>query len=289
MTRRRYIGEERVSITERVAAIPASITFRTVARLAALSALALVSACVKPPVPIASKPPAPETVDIPPVRPRAPGAAAPSFQPPQALADGTRLTLNYGLSPDQTTWHLRSAWNVAALNCNGPAYEPIATAYASFLDSHAPELKTINTALDRQFRTEHGTGYARVRDTYMTRVYNYFALPPAKRYFCDAALGVANRHTLQPPAELNGWSAIELATIERAFAAFYNDFEQWQVDVAAWDQAYGAEYGAPYGVYPQSFAAPAPITIPSVDPGSQPTNGEVVQPVISLPVEQPTE
>ena len=235
-------------------------------RTAALGLLTLAAACTTtPPVPIPSKPAAPENVDIPPPRPRAPGAAAPTFQPPQQLADGTRLTLNYGLSPEQNVWHLRSAWNVAALNCLQVSYSGMAEEYGNFLNAHEADLRSINTGLDRTFRAEHGSGYARIRDTYMTRVYNYFALPPAKRYFCDAMQGVAQRHAAANPADLRAWSTTELANVEAAFDAFYDDFEQWRVNVAEWDRLYGAEYGAPYGVYPQSYSAPVTVGPTSIE------------------------
>ena len=42
--------------------------------------------------------------------------------------NGLRVTINSDLDRDATLWHFRSAWNVAALNCQGAEREAITEA-----------------------------------------------------------------------------------------------------------------------------------------------------------------
>ena len=68
--------------------------------------------------PVSSEPaaPAPRTAEATPYRPLPPNGAAYAMTIPAVGADGVRRTINTGLDRDDTIWHVRSAWNVAALN-----------------------------------------------------------------------------------------------------------------------------------------------------------------------------
>jgi len=237
-------------------------------RWGATAALGLaLAACAAAPKQIApTTGPFATAVNIPPPRPSPPFGTSDAYTVPPRDAMGNRVTINTGLSTDQTIWHLRSGWNVAALNCNAPRFAPIATGYGAFLETHAAELSTVNKRLDQTFNREYGRGYARVRDTYMTNVYNYFSHPPASRYFCDAALQLANQWAVLPPENLEAFAMTELADLDAAFEQSFQVFEQYQRDVAAWDARYGAEYGAAYGVYPNAQPTVQP-TVQSIGVG----------------------
>jgi hypothetical protein len=109
----------------------------------------------------------------------------------------------------------------------------------SFLDRYASKLSATNRALASEFRAEYGPAFRDVQDSYMTRVYNYFALPPAQDRFCDTAL-VISAEALSPDVnDLDVFAAQALPRIEREFETFFRAYEQYRTDLAAWDARYG--------------------------------------------------
>lgn len=236
--------------------------------LAGAAALAACAPKVVPPPP--PPPPPPKVVSIPP-RPVPPDGASADMPIPLRDAFGIRQTVNYRLTPAQTTWNLRSAFNVAALNCLEPQYQPIVIAYRSFLKTNAKKLTATTKAIDGEFRKAYGATFRVEQDAYMTRVYNYFALPPTIEHFCDASLVMSQESLAVVPAELDAFSARWMQQYESVFDQFFLSYEAWQIASAQWDAQYGAVYGTPQ-VQPASLdaAAPGPVlTLPQpVPPGT---------------------
>src|SRR3546814_1685780 len=88
---------------------------------------------------------------------------------PNPGPDGQFATVNSGIGPQETIWHLRAALNVAALACgDGKA---ITSAYNRFLADRKQVLKKAWAAETSQ----HGRA---TMDRHMTLLYNYFAQPP---------------------------------------------------------------------------------------------------------------
>ena len=210
--------------------------------------------------------------------------------------DGQRLTVNSNLDEDSTLWHFRSAWNVAALNCLEAAEAtPILEGYRKFLTTYRRPLAAANTAIDARFRREHGSRNAAVkaREAYMTQVYNYFALPPARGDFCNVALQVANEFMLAQPEDPKAFAASALPRFESAFQTFFRQYAQYQADSAAWD----ARYGAMYGASQPGYVAVHSVTVPTaasalVNLNAPQPAGEVVDeetgariPIIPVPEE----
>jgi hypothetical protein len=168
---------------------------------------------------------------------------------PAVGIDGVRQTVNAGISPTQTLWNLRSGLNVAALNCLKPQHSMLVDNYKILLKRHSRELSRANRDLAGEYRAQHGSNYRKVQDSYMTRVYNYFALPPTLPQFCDAALEVSHDVAQVTPGALKEFAASGLPRIEAVFEDFYKSYEQYRVDLAAWDARYGAgslpSYGQP--------------------------------------------
>ena len=103
-------------------------------------------------------------VEAVPYRPLPPGGAHYVMDIPPRGPDGRRLTVNSGLSDDHLVWHLRSAWNVAALNCLAPEYEPILEGYRAFLTNNVRPLKAVNNRIEREYSRRHknpARGYRR--------------------------------------------------------------------------------------------------------------------------------
>jgi hypothetical protein len=205
---------------------------------AAIAALAGLAACgPAAPPPRAAPPPPRPTIVIPP-RPTPPNGASPNFTVPPTDASGLRQSVNRGISPGQTTWNFRSGFNVAALDCNAPKYAEIIPAYRSFLTRHSRGLRAANARVDAEFRTKHGPRFVVQREAYMTQVYNHFALPPTLDHFCDAALAVSQESRIIKPAELDAFAARSLPSLEVVFDDFYRRYDQYRIELSAWDAKY---------------------------------------------------
>jgi hypothetical protein len=239
---------------------------------AVLASVMALGACAPkpaaPPPKIVAPPPTP-------IKPYPPMGASPHMVIPPAGPDGLRHTINTGLGPEQTTWNLRSAFNVAALNCQRPEHATILDGYKNFLKVHDRGLRSVNSALDKQFRAEYGSTYIRQRESYNTQVYNYFALPPTLPAFCDAAVVVSQQSLGVGPADLAQFAANGLAQFESVFNEFYNAYDQYRYDLAVWNQRYGTpEQGIAAGP-----VAVAPEAVLATQEGTQTVSQPVVQEV----------
>lgn len=206
--------------------------------------LGTLAACATPAPP--PPPPPPPPVEVVPFRPIPPSGAAYVMEVPQLGPDGRRITVLSSLSDDERTWYFRSAWNVAALNCTGPAYQPILDGYSAFIKTHARDLKRANDRIDASYRKEYAVARdaIKAREKTMTTVYNYFALPPARAAFCQSALAVANQALATPKYDPNAFAAANFSAMTVPFDQFFTAYEAYQRDSAAWDAQYGAKYGA---------------------------------------------
>lgn len=262
-------------MTKTKSAASAPIKITTVA-----VAMSLVAACTTPAAPPPPPPPPPPAAAKPiPTRPLPPGGASYVMAIPAKDASGVRQTVNNGISDDESVWHFRSAWNVAALNCIAAQYQPILTAYSAYISDHATGLKRVNDRIEAEYRRENGGRRAGIlaREAHMTSVYNYFALPPARAGFCRAALDMSNRYITTPPSDPVAFANANFPNLEASFETFFDDYERYQRLSAQWDAKYGEKYGPsqPGWVAVQEAKANGQ-TVPSVegDPSStlaQPT------------------
>ena len=193
---------------------------------------------------------------------------------PPIDAVGGRRTVNVGITPAQTLWNLRSAYNVAALDCMQAEHTEILNNYKQFLQANAKALAAANKQVDVEFRAKKGAGAVRAREAYMTQVYNFYALPPTLPAFCDAALAMSQSvAAMSPPVaaaptrsrkgkvavvaykpvpsdQLSAFAMAELPKLDRVFLDFYNSYDQYRADLANWQQKY-----APTEVAPVAAAA----------------------------------
>lgn len=237
---------------------------RGVKSLTAIIVISAVAACAPTPVKVAPPPiPLPAPPPPPPPMPLPPGGAALSMTIPALGLDGVRITPNRGLSRDEQIWHFRSALNVAALNCQGPVWGQIATEYNKFIVIHKVLLSKTSKAVDREFVARYrGQNGLRIRDTKMTDLYNYFALPPVRAQYCDMALRKVTEANMVPKEALAEYAIGGLTDIDGVFVNFYNAYVQYEQDLAAWNMKY-----APAPVYaplPSANVTGQPMTAPPV-------------------------
>ena len=208
--------------------------------LALVFVIGAVAACgpTPPPKPLPVPPPAPIYIPPPPppVMPLPPGGAASSTQLPAYAADGMRATPNRGLSREETIWNFRAAINVAALNCLGPVWGVIAQNYNQMIVVHKARLNQANTAVDGEYRKRFpGQNALRVRDTRTTELYNYFALPPVREAFCNAALSKSQEAITVPVAAFPEYAIGGLTDFDTIFLNFYDAYAKYQIDIAEWN------------------------------------------------------
>ena len=211
------------------------------ARFLPLAATIILVACAAPPPPPPPPPPPAPVAVAPPRMPTPPGGAMLAMAIPPLRPDGLRQTPNRDLGELETLWHLRSALNVAALNCQDATHFRIADDYNKFLTAHRKALDNANRAIDDKYRREFGRDSKRVRDTHSTQVYNFFSLPPVKTEFCDAALVLGEEASVVPSDELVTFAARALPQLEGVFDRFFTAYENYQRDLAQWIALYAPE------------------------------------------------
>jgi hypothetical protein len=168
-------------------------------------------------------------------QPPRPPAGASSNQPiPPLGADGRYATLNQGLSPDETSWHVRAALNVAALGCRDASERATVTAYNRMIARHGAALASADAGVKAGYRVRFGGGWEAAHDRAMTRLYNFFAQPPAQRGFCAAAQGVLAEAQMVAPRDFARFAAAALPRLEAPFTDFYRDYDAWRTAYAAW-------------------------------------------------------
>jgi hypothetical protein len=187
-----------------------------------------------------------------PVRPSPPLGAAVSYTVPPIGVDGVRKTPNRGISANEAVWNFRAAINVAALNCRSPSWDVIATNYNQFLNKNKATLTKISRNIDAEYKAKYpGQNSMRVRDTKLTDLYNYFALPAIKQEYCDTALIKSQQAAVVDYKILPEFSANALAEIDGVFIRFFDAYAQYERDLAAWNQKYGQQQ-------PMFTSGPAP-------------------------------
>lgn len=228
--------------------------------LALLVGLGLLAGCAKKPVEIiAVTPPPPPPTPL--VMPKPPRGSAPRLAIPAPLPDGSFATPNRNLSGAASIWHLRSGLNVAALQCGTASSDQ----YNAMLRTHKPALATAFKTLESEYRSGGGDWQDRFDDT-MTRLYNYFAQPPAQRAFCEAAIPVLAEAASVTPDAFEGFARTAITRIDQPFADFWGEYHRYRVDLAAWQAkqpggapAVAVDMAAPAATGAVRFAPSTPI------------------------------
>lgn len=198
--------------------------------VAAVGALALAS-CARKPEP--APPPAPAPVaQAPAPMPKPPAGAAVGLTTPAALPDGSYPTPNRALSSAAMAWHLRSALNVAALQCN--VSDPtIVAQYNLLIKTQGKSLTAAYKVLEAEYRKGGGDWQDRLDDS-MTRLYNFFAQPPVQKEFCARAVPMIASAAALPAGSFDSFAATALPQLDQPFVEFYRNYDLYRVELAAW-------------------------------------------------------
>jgi hypothetical protein len=245
---------------------------RSVKSLSAIVIISAVAACAPTPVKVAPPPIPLPPPSRPPAMPLPPGGAALSMSIPPIGLDGVRITPNKGLSRDEQIWHFRSALNVAALNCQGPVWGRIAVEYNTFIVTHKVMLSKTSKAVDREYIARFpGQNGLRVRDTKMTDLYNYFALPPVRAEYCDMSLRKVTEANRLPKEALAEYAIGGIKDIDGIFVRFYDAYVRYERDLADWNMKYAQRpvyASTPSQANTPSLPGKSPVTVTAVpNPG----------------------
>lgn len=196
-----------------------------------LALLPVLGGCARKPVEVVAAPPIAPLVTMP--MPRPPLNAAPTLNLPQPAADGSFVTPNRGLSPAATIWHLRAGLNVAVLQCVKPG-DPAEAGYNAFLAAHKADLSAAFKALESEYRGRAGAQWQDAFDDSMTRLYNFYAQPPARTAFCAAAEPLVAQAAATTAATLPAFAPAALAVLDRPFTDFYAAYHDYRIELARW-------------------------------------------------------
>ncbi|KQN24791.1 hypothetical protein ASE86_00365 [Sphingomonas sp. Leaf33] len=189
------------------------------------AAAVVLSGCAKERESVAVVAPPPVVATVPVAKPVPPAGAAANIILPARLADGSFDTPNRALGDAAMLWHLRAALNVAALRCNDQA---LIDAYNGFVRTHAKALAKAHDG------TMAGSGGQAAFDGRMTKLYNYFALPPVQDAFCAAATTIATEATTTPLGEVQRLATLGLPVLDAPFTNFFARYASYRADLAAW-------------------------------------------------------
>jgi hypothetical protein len=205
---------------------------------------------------------------------------------PEIEADGQRESVNRKISVNQIVWNLRSAYTVAALDCQNPRNAAILPNYRHFLERNASVLKSVYDQMDHDFRQKYGRGGETLRDDYLTVLYNHYALPPTKDEFCDVVEQALVDGIDVAPQDLGNYAAVKVPLIEKVFDDFYDRYDKYRNALAEWEEKYGRV--GRVSVEPLAQGTPAPPVPTMLRPVPPPTTYlRPAQPAPSLAVPEP--
>lgn len=211
---------------QRAAAWPAAVLAATIG-IGGCTTAPRETAIVRPP----PAPPRPLTP------PQPPAGASAGLAIPRKDVQGRYVTPNLGLGPAATMWHVRSALNVAALGCRGPQEATLIADYNRLLSDKRAVLAAAFARTEADARASEGKAWRDAHDRQMTRVYNFFAQPPAKVGFCAVAVTVAAEAAATPAAAFETFARAALPRLEAPFLDFYVRYDAYRVELAAWRAA----------------------------------------------------
>jgi len=163
--------------------------------------------------------------------PRPPLGAAPGLVLPEPDQAGHYHTINSGLGDEEALWHVRAALNVAALMCGRqPGGRDIVQVYNRLLTTRKAALAAAYTAEKARF-----VGAApSALDEHMTKLYNFFAQPPAQIGFCVVASGVAQNITEMSDANLPRFAEASIIRLEAPVLDYYRSYAAYRRELARW-------------------------------------------------------
>src|SRR3546814_10786520 len=86
---------------------------------------------------------------------------------------------------------MKSGLNVAAIGCRGIEETTLVSAYNNIIKTHGKVIRSTEKSVIKELGKENKNNGIAPRDRLSTRLFNYFAQPPAQRSFCARANAIA--------------------------------------------------------------------------------------------------
>lgn len=166
--------------------------------------------------------------------PEAPGFAAPNLRLPPRDARGEFATPNRELTGHDAFWNLRIALNVAAIGCRHPGSLQLVADYNGIIARHGGLIRSAETAVIARLGRATGSNGIAARDRTSTKLFNYFAQPPAQKQFCRVAGSIAQQMSGMDSTAAMTMAPAMLAQIDQPFVDFYDAYARYQVELAAY-------------------------------------------------------
>ncbi|MEG3089043.1 hypothetical protein [Sphingomonas sp. PB4P5] len=182
------------------------------------------TACASQPKPVAVVVP----IAPPPVVVAMPAGTYPGMPVPALLADGSYATPNQGISAAASVWHFRAGLNFAALGCRGAQENTIVAGYNAMLTAQKPVLARAEAMLASEFRATGGATWRDAYDDAMTRLYNYYALAPARAALCETANRLLTEAQGVTPEAFPAFAAAQLPELDRSVTDVYRAYDAWR-------------------------------------------------------------
>jgi hypothetical protein len=158
---------------------------------------------------------------------------------PDQAADGSYITPNRGMRGEQALWHVRMALNVAALSCQQWG-DRVRVQYNQMLRIHAAPLAHANNAIEAIYFGRNQANFVAAREQLNTTVYNFFALPPAQKAFCQKAVATMTIINGLTPEALAAYAPKALDELEQPFRDFWAEYEDYLRRLEEWRKRFGA-------------------------------------------------
>lgn len=166
--------------------------------------------------------------------PQAPGYAAANLRLPPRDAQGDYATPNRERTGHDAFWNLRIALNVAAIGCRHPGSLQLVADYNNIIGRHGNLIRSAETTVIARLGRETGSNGIAARDRTSTKLFNYFAQPPAQKEFCRVAGSIAQQMSGMDGAAAMAMAPAMLAQVDQPFVDFYNAYARYQVELAAY-------------------------------------------------------
>ena len=142
-------------------------------------------------------------------------ALVPSAERPLVLAEeeDPEGELAPGLRDSDAIWQVRSALNVAALNCRKQSHAAITSNYNLMLKRQRAVLAAAYAAEQDVFRRDFGKRWQSAHDAHATRTYNLFAQQSLQPRFCDLATRISARASSVEETAFPAFAMISLSRL----------------------------------------------------------------------------
>jgi hypothetical protein len=126
-------------------------------------------------------------------------------------------------------WSLRSALNVAALQCQFSPFLATVRNYNDLLKQHDSEFANAYKALETHFRRHDGAAGRRTFDSFTTRMYNSFSALDAQISFCGEAGRIGREALAVPHGDVRNFAIAAVQRLRAALVAQPDPYRQLQL------------------------------------------------------------